>query len=63
MSDVSDSLLGIIPVVVVGGVALAFADKFLGKQGRKKKPFDKLEERDRRGRGKLGFGDFSNIGY
>lgn len=62
-------MLGLIPLIVMGGVALKFTDEFVRKplqdgRGRKVRPFDKEEYRDdrRKVRG-LGFGDFSNIGW
>lgn len=61
-------MLGLIPLIVMGGVALKFTDEFIRQpyqtRGRKVRRFDELEHRDlkKKGRG-LGFGNFSNIGW
>ena len=62
--DVTGSLLGILPPLMVAGGTLLIVERFMGKpqRRRKRKPFDKLERKDSRERGgKLGFGDFSNL--
>jgi len=60
-------MLGLIPLIVMGGVALRFTDEFIRKpyrKGRKTRPFDGQEHRDNRRRVKgLEFGDFSNVGW
>ena len=58
-------MLSLIPLIVIGGVAMKFTDEYIRKPfQRKRKPFDKQEERDLKPRRKvLGFGDFSNIGW
>lgn len=59
-------MLGLLPMIFVGGAALMFTDKFIRQplQKREKRPFDKEEQRDLKSRDKdLGFGDFSNIGW
>ena len=61
-------MLGLIPLVVMGGVALKFTDEFIRQplqtHRRKARRFDELEHRDlrRKSRG-LGFGNFSNLGW
>ena len=62
-------MLSLIPLVVMGGVAMKFTDEYIrkpiGRVTRKKaKRFDELECRDlRRKRKGMEFGDFSNIGW
>lgn len=60
-------MLGIIPLVVMGGVALKFTDEFIKKPYQKRsrvRRFDELEYRDlRKKRRGMGFGDFSNVGW
>ena len=63
---VMGSMMGILPMVVVGGAALMFTERFIERpQGKgRRKPFDRQEERDQKSRGRgLGFGDFRNIGW
>ena len=62
-------MLSLIPLIMVGGVALKFTDEFIRKPfgrvtRRKAKRFDELECRDLKRKCKgLEFGDFSNIGW
>ena len=62
--DVTGSMLGILPPLMVAGGALLITERFLGEpqKRRRRKPFDKLEKKDSREKGRgLGFGDFSNL--
>ena len=62
--DVTGSMLGILPPLMVAGGTLLIVERFMGEpqRRRRKKPFDKQEERDHREKGRgLGFGDFSNL--
>lgn len=55
-------MLGVLPIVVLGGAALLLTERFINQpysKKRRKKPFDKLEERDN----KVKFGDFRNVGF
>lgn len=60
-----DSLAGIIPIVIVGGLAMKLTDKMMGNQkplyrNRRQRPSNGMG-RNRRRRS-VGFGNFSNIG-
>ena len=62
-------MLSLIPLIVMGGVAMKFTDGFIKKPfgritRRRARRFDKLEYKDSRRKCKgLEFGDFSNIGW
>lgn len=61
-------MLALIPLIVMGGVALKFTDEFIRQplqtQRKKARRFDEQEYKDLKVRGKgLGFGNFSNIGW
>lgn len=68
MSETTDSMLGVLPPLIIGGALLMFTEKFINKplqtSRRKAKRFDELEYRDLKKKSKgLGYGDFSNIGW
>jgi len=62
--DVTGSMLGILPPLMIAGGTLLIMERFMGEpQKRKKqKPFDRLERRDSREKGRgLDFGNFGNL--
>lgn len=68
MDDTTQSMLGIIPPLIIGGALMMFTKKFIEEpmqiQRRKAKRFDDQEHKDLETRRKtLRFGDFSNINY
>lgn len=66
MSNATESMLGILPPIVLGGAMLMFTERFIQRpeeqrRRRRPKPLDRQQYKDNK-RGP-GFGDFSNIGY
>ncbi len=68
MSDSVESMLGILPPLVLGGAALMLTERFLVPaeerlRRRRANPFDRQEYYDLRRTNRLGFGDFGNVGF
>lgn len=67
MEDTVESMAGIIPVAMMGGVALGFTNSMLNMvdpyRRSRKKPFDKQSYKDNRRGSGMEFGNFGNIGW
>ena len=69
MSNSMDSMLSIIPPLILGGGLMMMTERFINRpynyNRRRARRFDELEYRDlrrRKARG-MGYGDFSNLGW
>lgn len=59
--DAVDSIIGILPVIVTGGVVLKFAEKLFPETSQQKSVKPKRDVYSRNYSG--GFGDFRNVGW
>lgn len=65
MSDPTETISGIIPAVIVGGVAMKMFNDMTSQTSRRRTSYRTPKRQARKGtlRSRTGFGNFSNVGF